>query len=533
MTQKRCTAVVAVGPLAGTKGPMTDRRFVALVVSSFLAGIPACDCGVTPLSAPPGRLSGVACDEASGLPVAAGSVVTVVVDGEPRTVTTNDVGNWVMADVPAGSAVLNMPSGRELDVVVVSDETTTVTDTACRDVAAEHPGSVSGRVCNAHVGDVVAGAAVVIVLADGTRLETTTDADGNFAFDEVPQGSYALSIAGDGYSRTVVVEVGADEAVVLDVGNACSIPAPGAVGAVSGLVCAPDFGGLVDATVSVTLDDGDELSVQTDDDGRFVLDGIPEGEQVLVIQKGSFRSEQAIVITAGETLALDEDECALEPEDIRVAFVNGSPNDHLRDVLGSLGINESQIDFFDGDWAEQLLSGDAAIMGYDILFLSCRSEESTYFNSSAMRDRLREYVEAGGSVYASDQAYGLIEVTYPSRIDFEGDDDVRAAANKGDRVEDLAANIVDGNMATSFGQTSATLHYPLRGWSVMRSVGNGVDVYVKANAPLKDNGGRVNNAPQIVGFSEGEGRVIYSSFHQEAGTHPDQLRILQLLMFEL
>jgi hypothetical protein len=512
---------------------MTDRRFVALVVSSFLAGIPACDCGVTPLSSPPGRLSGVACDEATGEPVAAGSAVTIEVDGEPRTVLTNDVGNWFMGDVPAGTAELLMPSGRRLEVDVVSDETTTVTDTACRDIAAEHPGSISGRVCNAHVGDVVAGADVVVVLADGTRLETTTDADGNFAFPDVPQGSYALSIAGDGYSRTVVVEVGADEAVVLDVGGACSIPEPGATGAVSGLVCASDFGGLVDATVSITLDDGDVLTVQTDDDGRFVLDGIPEGDQVLVIQKGSFRAEQVVVITAGETLQLNEDECALEPDDIRVAFVNGSDNDHLRDVLGSLGINESQIDFFNGDWAEELLSGDAAVMGYDILFLSCRSEESTYFNSSAMRDRLREYVEAGGSVYASDQAYGLIEVTYPSQIDFEGDDDVRAAANKGDRVDDLVANIVDGNMATSFGQTSATLHYPLRGWSVMRSVGNDVDVYVKANAPLKDNGGRVNNAPQIVGFSEGDGRVIYSSFHQEPGTHPDQLHILQLLMFEL
>jgi hypothetical protein len=43
----------------------------------------------------------------------------------------------------------------------------------------------------------------------------------------------------------------------------------------------------------------------------------------------------------------------------------------------------------------------------------------------------------------------------------------------------------------------------------------------------------VNEAPQIVGFHQGNGRVTYSSFHQEPGSHPDQLRILQLLMFEL
>lgn len=505
---------------------------VVSVAATFFAGLPACDCGTTPLGSPPGRVAGVACDIDTGEPVAVGTQVQIEADGELLTATVGDAGAFVFGTVPAGDVVVLLPVDRRQDATVSSDRTVDVVDTACRDISLEHPGSVSGRVCNGHVGNVVAGADVVLVLPDGTQLTTTTDDDGNFTIDPVPQGEHALSIRGDGYSKSVLVTVGADEVVVLDVGDACAIPSPGEIGGVRGLVCAADFGGLVDASVSITLPGGEVIEVTTDNEGRFDLTGVPAGEHTLLIQKGSFRAEQTVVITAGEVLELDEEECALEPEDIRIAFVRGSTNDHMRDVLTTLGIDDGQIDSFGAEWAESLLSGDQAITGYDVLFLSCRSDEDDLRANPAMASALRDYIEAGGSVYASDQAYGIIEFLFPDKIDFEGDDTERNAANKGNSVDDLDANIVDFNMASSFGSNSATLGYPLRTWSVMRSVANDVDVYAKANAPLIG-GGRVNNAPQIVGFDHGQGRVIYSSFHQEPGVHPDQLRMLQILMFEL
>jgi hypothetical protein len=67
---------------------------------------------------------------------------------------------------------------------------------------------------------------------------------------------------------------------------------------------------------------------------------------------------------------------------------------------------------------------------------------------------------------------------------------------------------------------------------MMQGVADDVDVYLIADPQTLD-GRVVDDAPQIVGFDHGEGRVTYSSFHQEPGSHPDQLRILQLLMFEL
>ena len=505
---------------------------VAVVCLAVLATLPACDCGLEPLARAPGVLRGFACDPDSGRPIVDVDV-SVLVDGERRTARTADDGSFRISDVPAGDAEVTLPGERIVPIVVIPGETSEVPDTACRGLPGVDYGSVRGQVCNGHVGVVVANADVLILLPDDSRLTTTTDAEGFFSFADVPVGTHALSVRGDGFSRSEAVVVEANVETVVDVGNACAIPAPTEVGGVRGRVCTPDgANALSDARASIAAAGTAEIASLTDVDGRFLLEGVPSGSQTLVIQKGTFRSEQTVIIPAGSILQLDEQECQLQPDDIRIAVVSGSEFDHVEQVLGSLGINDSNIDIYEADWADLLLDGDERIRDYDILFLNCRSAEPTYLGSSIMRDRLRSFISDGGSLYASDQAYDLIEGTFPEKIEFVGNDTTRGAADKGASVDSLGASIVDFNMASLFGRSSATLHYPLARWSVVTSVANSVDVYLTADAELVD-GGSVNDAPQIVGFDHGQGRVTYSSFHQEPGSHPDQLRILQLLMFEL
>ena len=150
----------------------------AAVATSFLAGLPACDCGTVPLGAPPGRLSGVACDVDTGEPVAVGSVIEIEADGDVLTAAVGDSGAFFFGNVPAGDVVVVLPTDRRLSARVNSDASVEVVDTACRDISLEHPGSIEGRVCNGHVGNVVAGADVVLVLPDGTQIAVVTDDDG-------------------------------------------------------------------------------------------------------------------------------------------------------------------------------------------------------------------------------------------------------------------------------------------------------------------------------------------------------------------
>lgn len=306
-------------------------------------------------------------------------------------------------------------------------------------------------------------------------------------------------------------------------------------GIVEGRVCSPDGNTwLAEANIYVKVEneDGTEGRVETfsDVDGRFVLEGIPVGPQILLIEKGSFAGQREVVVESGTVTTIPDDACALETAP-RIAVVHGSQYDNVEAVLDEIGIEAETIDVYEDNWADQLLGSDARINDYDILFLNCRSNESTYSAREDMQDRLRDFVANGGSLHASDQAYDLIEITFPGKIEFLGDDAVRGAADEGAST-DLDARILDDGLRGALQLTAVPIHYGLATWSVMVGAASDVHVYLEADAPLLD-GGVIEDAPQIVGFNHGEGRVVYSSFHQEPGIGAAQEEVLKLIMFEL
>ncbi|OGQ26081.1 MAG: hypothetical protein A2138_17470 [Deltaproteobacteria bacterium RBG_16_71_12] len=504
------------------------------LLGSLLATVPfaSCECDVEPLSAPPGAVAGVACLPASGLP-AAGVVIELRLEADERQETADHDGAFSFQDVPAGEATVVLPGDRRERVLVRSSETTIVDDEACRAPPGDAFGSVIGRVCNRHVEELVVDARVSILLPDGAVLEDATDADGRFSFPAVPVGTHVLSVTAPGFSRAEEIAVADGEQTVVDVGGACAVSPPLELGGVRGRVCAPDGSGwLVDARASITPEGEDEIFQLTDAEGRFLLLGVPAGVQTLVIAKGSFVSTRAVAVPPGEILELPEDECGLVPDELRIAVVRGSLYDHVEQVLDDVGVDPADIDLYDADWAEQLLGADERVRDYRILFLNCRSAEPTLLASPAMQERLRSFIADGGSLHASDQAYDLIEVTWPDAVDFHGDDAVRAAGDRGAIANALPALVVHPGLIAGLGRSDATLRYALETWSVMLAAGPDVEVYLTADSPLMD-GTVVGGSPQIVGFNHGAGRVVYSSFHQEPGSHPDQLQILRLLMFEL
>jgi hypothetical protein len=501
------------------------------VVVVAVAAFSGCQCGLEPLVQPPGSVSGLACDEETGEPRS--GTITLESGAETFQARANDDGEFRFDKVPAGDAVVVFSGRRRVDIEVLSGKDAVVDDEACRALPGDDRGTIEGAVCNAHIGDAVVDADVVITLSDGSTIEDRTDAEGHFTLSDVPAGDHILRVTAPNFGKSELVTVIGGEVVVVDVGGRCALPAPGSLGGVRGRVCSPDGGSfLVDARASITPD-GDTTAIEdrTDVDGRYLLEDVPAGEQLLIIEKGSFRTEIPVVIPANAILELAEEECALETDELRIAVVRGSQFDHVENVLGNIGVDVSTIEVFDGSWAEELLGADERVRDYDILFLNCRSAEPVYLASTEMQDRLRAFVAAGGSLHASDQAYDLIEVTFPDKIDFLGEDLTRGSADRG-AIADVTADVVDDVLASGLGRTTANLHYALETWSTMIAVADDVDVYLRADSPLLD-GTTLADVPQIVGFHHGEGRIVYSSFHQEPGSHPDQVRLLELLMFEL
>jgi hypothetical protein len=521
-----------------------------------IVAVSACRCDeeLTPIPAT-GDLRGVLCGDENGQPAFGLTVTLIDASGVEHTASTNASGDFVINDVPVGDAALtiNDPSGpRDGEVVIVEDALVEFTDGACRAPPPPPPpvvGSVEGCICDEAVGQWVSGANIFITLAGGAVAVTGTDEAGCFVLDGVPPGTHTLQVQHGVFVEEHPVSVTADATTSLPEVTSCEPPPPPAEsGSVQGRVCAPDGETwLSQAEVYVVLADGTRVQTVTDGDGAYDLTGVPVGTQTLTIVKGSFQTTRTVEIVADQVTTIPEDECALGAEDLRIAVVTGD-YDRVQDVLASIGVDAEHTTIFDSnyltgnvDWVNNLIMDYETLSSFDIVFLNCGVGDKSFIGRDGLFPisvnqvaiaNLRQFVQEGGSVYASDWAYNIVEKTWPDFVDFAGDDAEPEAAKVGDAPFDITANITDGQMALSLGQNTMELHYPLLQWAVMDSVSAQTTVYVRADADLLD-GSTAREVPHTVAFRPGAGRVLFTSFHQEPGINPDMERVLQLLIFEL
>lgn len=272
-----------------------------LAIGSF--ALSSCDCSVDPLTAVPGRIAGLLCDESTGLPVADKRVALDSAASTDILETTTDAGgNYLIDRVPAGPAVLVIGDDeRTIEVIVANDATTSVTDTACRDVPPGPGfGDVIGVICNRHVGALVQNATVRVLLANGDVIETTTDAEGRFQLFNVPIGPQIVVVTADGFTRTWAIEV--KEGTFVEIPSEAECAGPDASqGMLSGVFCDPaSADGLLTGAL-VTVTDADERVHEelTDADGAFLLGPMAPGLALVHVAKDEFVLDLTAVIVAG------------------------------------------------------------------------------------------------------------------------------------------------------------------------------------------------------------------------------------------
>ena len=401
-------------------------------------------------------------------------------------------------------------------------------------------GTISGCVCDPAEGW-KAGANVYVVTSNGSVLTTTSDDAGCFVLENVPVGPQTVHAESGVFYREFVVDVRADENVSIPMPSRCESVVPVVTGNLTGRVCSPDGNTwLAGARVYVEIPPADIVSTLTDADGRYTLSEVPAGEQRVYVEKGSFSTNFNVTIPENDTLTLPDDSCAVELE-VDIAVINGQWDD-VRTVLLNVGVDDSRITQFQDDWALTLLNNYEMLSQYDIVMFNCGLDEYDFRldteGPGVMRDNLRQFVEAGGSVYASDQAYNLVEASFPDYIDFAGTDTSYNDAERGYPMDSVAGTVMDSALSAALGSTSIELHYPLTAWTVMESVAAQVRVFIRADADMEDLGAPNNrrylsNVPHTVAFQYGQGQVIYTSFHQEPGINLQMEQVLQLLIFEL
>lgn len=510
-------------------------------------------CRTAPGEGGHGAVEGQICNRHVGAFVQDAIVRVTLNDGSALETSTDGIGSFRLDAVPAGEHVL-LVSGtgyqRSFLVEVRADDTTVLDVGAdCRPVDGTS-GLLSGALCDPALdGQPLVGADVYVTDAAGEWFHDVSDTSGAFLAGPMTRGAADVRVVrAPDVDVTVTAQVlpGGESVVAFDMLCGDDPPDPfeptdptnpqPLAGNVAGRVCAPDGETwLAGAHVWIVVNNV-RYDTVTDGEGSWRLEGVPAGTHTLYIQKGSFTSTMEVTVGAGTLVTLPEDECAIGQEDLRIAVVNGSYDD-VYSVLLNVGVDADIIDRFDGDWADELFSNYDVLAGYDIVLINCGAREDDYFDDAVYAANLRQYVESGGSLYASDWAYDVVEDAFPSFIDFYKDDDDRNDAQRGRQMNEVNAFVTDITLASAMGQSTLEIHYPLSQWAVMSAVAPDVTTYLRADARV-DQGGfsgttTLSNVPHTVGFGYGEGRVIYTSFHQEPGLNVAAERLLQLLVFEL
>jgi hypothetical protein len=305
------------------------------------------------------------------------------------------------------------------------------------------------------------------------------------------------------------------------------------LGGVQGRICAPSQQVYV-ANARVSLEHRWGTSITyTDQQGFFLLDDVPSGEWTLVVSKGSFSSAIPIFIPPNEITELAEEECIHGTLDI--AVVTGLYDD-IGHLLRDLGLEFTTIDGLGPDGAE-FLRDPVEMDRYDIIFLNCgMSYDYMTMHMDEVGSNVGEYVANGGSLYASDWAYWVVEHAWPDMLDFRGDDTLLWAPALG-KADTYQLNVLDPDMVASLGgQTTATVAYDLEGWITPTAYGGGAvpmvegeyDYYQLSTGTIRSASG-----PLAVKLQVGEGSVIFTTFHNEAQITLDMEYLLREIIWAL
>jgi hypothetical protein len=295
-------------------------------------------------------------------------------------------------------------------------------------------------------------------------------------------------------------------------------------GGVEGRICDPSGQGyVVGAEVTLTHDIG-TIDTTTDASGAFTLTGVPVGSWPVDVTKGSFSTRFAVAVERGEVVRLPDEQC-LDAASASIGVITGG-NDAAEEILDELGI---AYDVYDGlgislEYLE-LLESPERLATYDILLFDCGFNDLWLLDEADVLANVVEFVEAGGSIYASDWAYTLVERAFPDAMDFYGDD-AAFVATVGNAV-DADVRVVDANLRATVGADTAHLeHGPV--WVVVVAAGPVTDVLLEGFAPVMG-GVSVEDAPFATRFRHGEGQVTYTSFHNE----PDLSGVMRDILHEI
>lgn len=500
-----------------------------------------------------GGVAGQVCNPLTGRP-APGAIVTaqffndVTQKDDEKTETADENGFFRIGGLPEKAVNIHIESGDDFqtnipDVNIVALEDLQLRDPACRDQPTEPgKGELIGQICNRHTGEYVTEGTVTVLLPDGTELTVEIDAEGNFIMEGVPAGTHVVYVQAPGFQKTYQVQVAEGGQTLLeDQVIDCAPYDPLTTGMIVGNVCGAEVAGepggpLAGARVFIVQPiDGIIYEDETLPDGSFTIAGIPTspnpGPLQVRAEKGGFvftwDNVQVFSIADapdGTNLTAEVGCQPLVPDDERRYLVVQGTFDKIEQVLDRMEL--TNVDLVEGvptdpgdDWITNAFGNADTLADYDAVFVNCGVDESDFIlgMSPAIKQNLKSYIQDGGSLYVSDWSYDLIEAVWPEKINFLADDLVNSDAEHG---EDgiYTMDVLEPGLADYQGADQVEIGFSFGNFAIVSQVEAGVTTYLRGDVGYRVNGtvSTLTDTPVTVGFSDGAGRVIFTSFHQES-----------------
>jgi hypothetical protein len=322
-------------------------------------------------------------------------------------------------------------------------------------------------------------------------------------------------------------------------------------GSIRGRVCDPSGRTwLPDAMAYINLLDSEgqvhETRIAyTDLDGYWEIGDLPgDTEYTWHVQYGPEELvSDTVWLDSGEELELEEPDC-FDPLALDVAVVTGDYDDFdlLLDEMGFA--NYVLINGQDQDDIQDFLGNAEELARYDIIFFNGGFvEEDVIYDEDnpnneevlARIANLQTFVEEGGSVYASDWAYDLVEVGWSDAVTFAGTDLIRDDAQMGDYGSCNAA-VSDTSLAEFLGEDYIQIEYDLPVWAPITDVEDNVTKHIIGSGLSYSDGMSefpLNGVPLLVSFNSGQGKVVYSTFRVARNASDDMVATLQYMMYSL
>jgi hypothetical protein len=227
-----------------------------------------------------------------------------------------------------------------------------------------------------------------------------------------------------------------------------------------------------------------------------------------VATRGAFRATVNVNVQPNQSVAAPN---AKLTSTGRLAYVRGTFDTIEQIVQGTLGNPMDEIQ-------ASSLSNSAITSQYRIIFLNCGLDTAPLDNPAAVVANLLAFMQAGGTIYASDWAGDYVKALFPA-FNFTIDGDAQNAT----------ATVVDASLQAFIGKTNVAIVYDLDSWTDITAVPTSAVTLLRGSYTALS--AQRTNQPLAFVIPHGAGRLVFTTFHNEAGATTDQIAVLRHFIY--